>query len=400
MKFNYQARTEEGEIKAGNIEAINKESAFKILKEKGLYVAFIEEDRASIYSKKIHIGRIKKRDIAVFSRQVAIMFKSRVPLTDIFQTLGSQTKNPKFKEKIFKMLRELEGGASLSDVFSMYPNLFSTFYISMVKSGETSGKLVDIFLYLADYLEKEEGLKKKIIGAMIYPAIIILVFLSVIILSVIFIIPQLTEILEESGEELPILTRIVIGFSNIGRSKWGWGVLILLIALIFAFIKWIRTEKGKELFDKITMKIPILKTFLQKLYLARTALNLSTLISGGLPIAISLEVTANVVNNSVYREILIKTRDGVKQGEPISSTIQRYPKYISPFFYQMVVVGEKTGTMESSLKNVVTFYEEEVDRELATLIKLIEPMLILFLGLIVGVLIAAILIPIYSISMA
>ncbi|MFA7385680.1 MAG: type II secretion system F family protein [Candidatus Paceibacterota bacterium] len=399
MKFNYQARTELGEIKVGTVEAMDRESVFKILKDRGFYVTFVEEAKIPFYARKVKIfDKIKKKDVAAFSRQIAIMFKSRIPLVEIFQTLSKQTTSANLKDKILKISREIEGGASLSDAFSMYPGVFSPFYVNMVKSGETSGKLVDAFLYLADYLEKEESFKRKIIGAMIYPVLILFVFVAVVGLAVIFIIPQLAVLLEETGGDLPLLTRIVIWGSEFGKTK-GWIILIFLVLLVYGFLRWIKTIKGKRFFDKVVIKIPMLKDFLKKLYLARIALNLSTLISGGLPIALSLEVTGEVVGNSVYRDILMKTRNGVKQGEPISSTFGQYPNEISPFFYQMVVVGEKTGTIDSSLKNVVYFYEEEIERELANFIKIIEPVLIIILGLIVGGLMAAILIPIYSISM-
>ena len=399
MKFNYQARTDTGEKKIGTIEASSRESAFKILKDNGLYVTFIEDSKILFYEKKIKIFQtVKKKDIAIFSRQMAIMFKSKVPLVQAFKTLGEQTSNENFKEKILKMQREIEGGASLSEVFSGYPKIFSPFYVNMIKSGEALGKLSDSFIYLSDYLEKEEVFRKKIIGAMIYPALVVSVFIIVVALMMIFIIPQLTVLLEDSGQELPFLTRIVISSSEFMKTK-GWIILILIPLFIFAFLRLIKIEKGKKIFDRAVLKIPVLKNFLKKLYVARIALNLSTLISGGLSIVNSLEITANVVGNDIYKEILVKTRNSVKQGDQISLTFGQYPREISPFFYQMIVIGEKTGTMDSSLKNVVYFYEEETERDLATFVKMIEPILMISLGLIVGGLIAAILIPIYSISM-
>lgn len=399
MKFNYQARTDTGEKKIGTIEASSRESAFKILKDNGLYVTFIEDSKILFYEKKIKIFQtVKKKDIAIFSRQMAIMFKSKVPLVQAFKTLGEQTSNENFKEKILKMQREIEGGASLSEVFSGYPKIFSPFYVNMIKSGEALGKLSDSFIYLSDYLEKEEVFRKKIIGAMIYPALVVSVFIIVVALMMIFIIPQLTVLLEDSGQELPFLTRIVISSSEFMKTK-GWIILILIPLFIFAFLRLIKIEKGKKIFDRAVLKIPVLKNFLKKLYVARIALNLSTLISGGLSIVNSLEITGNVVGNDIYKEILTKTRNSVKQGDQISLTFGQYPREISPFFYQMIVIGEKTGTMDSSLKNVVYFYEEETERDLATFVKMIEPILMISLGLIVGGLIAAILIPIYSISM-
>ncbi len=400
MKFLYQARTKTGEVKAGTIESSSRSSAGDALKKRGLYVTFIEEKKTPFYASDLKfLQRIKKKEIVIFSRQLAIMFKSKVPLVEILQTLGKQTKNPKFKEVILKMAGEVEGGASLSGVLSKHPNLFSPFYINMVKSGESSGKLVDVFLYLADYLEKEETLKGKVKGALIYPAFIIFVFVAVITVIVVFVIPQLVEILEDSGEELPFLTKVVIWGSDFARTK-GWIFLLVFVAAVFGFIKWIRTDTGKRIFDTVKIKIPVLGGLLKKVYLSRIALSLSTLISGGLPIAVALNVSGKVVGNTVYEDIVKMAEEDVNRGEPISHTFERYPKEISPFFHQMIIVGEKTGTIDSSLMNVVSFYEREVDRDLTEFIKLIEPALIMSLGLVVGGLMAAILIPIYSISMA
>lgn len=401
MKFKYQARTKDGEIKNGTIEATSEESVFKILKEKGLYMTFIEEDKSSFYSKKISFSkrRIKKKHIAAISRQIAIMFKSKVPLVEIFQTLENQERNERLRDRLFKMRKEVEGGSSLSEAFSMYPDIFSVFYINMVKSGETTGKLVDIFLYLSDFLEKEESLRRKIIGAITYPVLVIFIFMAVGFITILYVIPQMSFLLDEIEGEIPMITRVVMNSSEFFK-KYGW-ILIIALAFFFYFIyKLLKTEKGKIFFQRKMLKVPILKKFLQKFYLNRIALNLSTLISGGLPISLCLEITAKIVGNDLYREILIKTRDEVKQGKSISGALEYYPESISPFFYQMVVVGEKTGTMDSSLTNVMELYEEEIERDIDSFIKILEPLLITFLGIFVGGLMAAVLIPIYSLQVA
>ncbi len=355
MKFNYQARTKTGGIQAGVVEASTKEAAFEILKNYGLYITVLEEAVVPIYARKLKIfERITNKDIVLLSRQLAIMFKSKVPLIETFQTIAKQAKNNNFREKILKISQEVEGGMSLSAALSLYPKLFSTFYISMVKAGEASGKLTDIFLYLADYLEKEYNFQSKIKGAMIYPAFIVIVFILVASSIIVFVIPQLTEVLKESGQQLPLITTIVMNSADF-LKKWGWILLLIFIGIIFFIYRYSKTKSGKIFFDHNLLRVPFLGTLLKKIYLARFALNLSTLVSGGLPIIQALEITGEVVGNETYKDIILKTKDEVRKGESISSVLQQYPNYVSPLLYQMVVIGEKTGTLETSLNNVVEF---------------------------------------------
>ena len=399
MKFAYQARTQTGDVQTGIVEASNQEAAVEVLKSHGLFVTALEEFAPPIYAKKLKIfERVRRKDIVVFSRQLAIMFKSKVPLVESFQTIARQMKSAGFKEIILKISEAVEGGTSLSQALALYPKIFSPFYTSMVKSGEASGKLTDVFLYLADYLERDHAFRSKIKGAMIYPAFVLLVFGIVVTIIVTFVIPQLTEVLKESGQQLPLITRMVMAVAEFLRTK-GWIVLLVLIVLATVITVFARSKKGKEFFERNLLKVPLLGLFLKKLYLSRIALNLSTLISGGLPIVQSLEITGEVVGNIVYKEIIIKTKEGVKRGETISSIIEKYPHLIFPLFYQMVVVGEKTGTLDTSLMNIVIFYERDVNDTLDGFLKLLEPLLIVFLGLIVGGLMGAVLIPLYTMGL-
>ncbi len=398
MKFDYQVRTNTGEIQTGEVEASDKSTAIEILKSKDLYVTAIEESSVPIYAKKLKIfERVTQKDIVYFSRQLAIMLKSNVPLVETLHTLSEQTKNSDLKEKIFRIAEEVEGGTPLSKALAVFPKQFSPFYINMVKSGEASGKLTEVFIYMADYLEEQYTFRSKVRGAMAYPAFILVVFAAVVTIIVTWVIPQLTTVLQETGQELPLLTRVMMGTADVLRS-YGWLILIILAGLIVLFYRWIKTKNGKKVLDETLMKVPIVNGFLKKLYLARFAMNLSTLIAGGLPIAKALEITGKVVGNSVYERIIMETRDEVKKGEQISNVLRRHPRYISPLFHQMILVGEKTGSLDDSLKNVVDFYQDDVNRNLDNFTKLLEPLFILVLGGIVGLLMAAVIIPIYSIG--
>lgn len=397
MKFNYQARTKTGEIQTGFVEASSREAAFNVLKTHGLYVTALEETGAiPFYARKLKFfERTTKKDVVLFSRQASIMFKSNVPIVETFRTIAKQTKKAVFKEKILKLAEEIEGGTSLSKALSMHPKLFSPFYINMVKSGEASGKLSEVFMYLADYLEKEQNFRGKIKGAMVYPIFVLIVFIAVVAIIMVYVIPQLSEVLKGTGQELPLMTRAVMAISAFLKAKW-WLVLLILLGLILGLVQFGRSKTGKKFFDRNLLRVPLLGSFLKKLFLARFALNLSTLISGGLPIAQALEITGEVVGNDRYKKIILETRDKVKRGDKMSSVLEHYPNLIFPLFYQMVTVGEKTGTLDSSLKNVVVFYQQDVDRSLDNFVRLLEPIFIILLGGVVAGLMGAVLMPLYS----
>ena len=230
---------------------------------------------------------------------------------------------------------------------------------------------------------------------MIYPSLIVLVIILVIVLMVVFVIPNLVGVLEAGGQELPAATKAIIALSDFTRS-WGWLVLIMAIALIVLTIRYYATKEGKTFFDKISLRLPIFGTFLKKIYISRFAENLSTLIAGGLPIVQSLEVVGDIIGNIPYKEAILTARDEVRKGEMISSTLSQFPDLFTPVFLQMVLVGEKTGTIDTTLVNIVDFYQKEVDRSIDAIIGILEPALIVFLGVIVGGIMMAVLMPIYQ----
>ncbi len=398
MKFNYQARNKEGEIQSGIVEASNREAALEVLRSHDLYPIMLEEREVPFYARELTIfQKASRKDLVVFSRQLAIMLKSNVPIVESLRTIAKQTKKEDFKKKILKVAESIDGGSSFSEALAQYPDLFSPFYVNMVRAGEVSGKLTDIFSYLADYLEKEDYSRSKIKGAMIYPAFVLLVFFGVVSLIITYVIPQLASVLKSAKVELPLITRIVLAVSDFLRNHILLVVLFILLlagGLIFLF----KNKKGKQILGNYLLEIPLIGSFFKKYYLTRFALNLSTLISGGIPIDQALEVTADVVGNEKYKEIILAAKDGVKRGEKLSVILESYPKFITPLFYQMTAVGERTGNIDSSLKNIVTFYQREIDQNLESFIQLLEPLFIVVLGGVVGGLMAAVLIPLYSIG--
>jgi type II secretory pathway component PulF len=397
VKFNYQARTTKGEIQSGIVEASSREAATTLLRKHGLYVTILEEVTAPpLYAKKIKIfEKISRSDIVLFSRQLSIMFKSKVPLVEALKVLSAQTASSELKEKILELSEEVEGGTSFSGALSRYPKIFSSFYIAMVKSGEISGTLSESLEYLAEHLEREYHLTAKMRGALMYPSLIVFVVFLTLALMIFFVIPHLSEVLIGTGQELPTITKVVIGSAAFFRA-WGWAIFLGIVVLILAGFRYYRTEKGKNLFDRTFLKLPIIGPFFKMLYIARFAENLSTLISGGLPIASALQTVGEIVGNTRYKEVIFNARDKVRKGESISSVLARSPEVFSPVFIQMILVGEKTGTLDSTLMNIVNFYKKEIDRTIDNFLSILEPTLIVILGVIVAGLMLAILIPLYQ----
>ena len=398
MKFVYQARTEEGRSRSGTVEAATPEAAVALLQRYGLYVTSLKKEKVPFWKKFLVFQEIKRKELVLFFRQLAVMFQSGVPPVEAFHTLANQIKKPSFKEKISQIAEEIESGTPFSQALTLYPNIFSTFVVNMIKSGEKVGRLPETLNYLADYLEREYHFRSRIIGALTYPALVVIVFILILIGMIFFVMPQLIDILQSVAEELPPITKVTIAVTEFLRS---YGIIILGgIVLIAIFLySYYKTEKGKKFFDRLFLKVPVLKTLLKKIYLARLGENLSTLIAGGLPIIEALEITADVIGNSVYREVILKTKDEVKKGEPLSYVFQQHPEVISPFFTQLTIVGEKTGKLDSILKNIVEFYQKEVERDTEAFLSILEPLIIIMLGVLVGGLVASILLPMYQISM-
>jgi len=400
MQYFFSAKDSKGNNQKGVIEASSREVVLDILASQGLFPISIEEDTASkkILNKKIVLfGGVSHKDIVMFTKQLSIMIDSNVSPAEALDTLADQIRNETFKEKIFSIAKDVRGGTLLSKAFGKYPEVFSNFYINMIKSGEVSGDLPRILERVAQHLESEYSIRSKTIGAMVYPAVILVVFVVIFIVIMVFIIPGLTEVLQGSGQELPIATKIVIAISDFFIKFW-YFVLLLIGGIIGFFLYYIKTEEGKELMDNVLLKMPIISTFLKDLLLSRFAENLSTLISAGIQITEALEVVSGLIGNNLYKRALLETKDRVIKGESLSSVLSNYPNIISPLFVQMVSVGEKTGKLDMSLSNIVKFYKQEAETFINSLASIIEPIMMIGLAVMVGGLVASVILPIYQIT--
>lgn len=399
MQFNYQARDQKGQTQMGQVQASSPDAALEVLSKSGLYVTLLEEAaKKPVYAKRISFfEKVSVKDVMLFSRQLAIMFKSQVSLLEALRTLALQTKNQSFKEKILGMAEEVEAGTPLSQALSLHPGVFSPFYISMAKSGEASGTLAKSLEYLAEHLQREYELTSRVKGALVYPAFVVATAFLVLFLMMFFVIPNMIKVLQDLGQQLPLLTRMVISATDFLRSKW-WLLLLLLTGSGVFLFRYVKTPEGKRFLNSALLKLPALGSVLSMVYIARFAENLSTLIGGGIPIVQALEITGNIVGNDVYQKIIFESGDEVRKGRNISEVLQKYPIQFPPIFTQMVQVGEKSGTLDTSLLNIVEFYQKEVARTVDSFLSLIEPLLIVVLGLIVGGLMASVLLPLYQIS--
>ncbi len=398
MKFSYEARTPNGDVQTGTVEAASFEGALEILQRYDLIVVDIKEEKegVSLSTEIKFLTRIKKQDIVLFSRQLAVLFDAQVPLLESLRTLANQSINPKLRGVINEVADDIDAGTSFSDALEKHSKHFSNFYVNVVRAGEASGRLHEVLNYLADHEEKNYDLTRKVKGALIYPAFIVFSIIAVGFVMMMFVVPKITSIFEETNSELPFLTKIVISTSGFLQSFW-WLILIALVGLGFLLWRYVKTTEGRRSWDKFLLNIPVLKDLFRKMYLARFTENLSTLIKGGIPIIQALSITAEVVGNKVYQETISEATEEVRKGGDISNVLKTN-KYIPSLVVQMISVGEGTGKLDVILSKIASFYQKDVDNMVNNLTSIIQPILIVVLGVAAGLLVAAVLLPIYNLS--
>ncbi len=396
MLFKYTALDKNGKKSQGEIDAVNKTVAISSLQRRDLIVVTIRGDEEKSFLQTSFFNNVPLRDVVIMSRQLSTLFTSNVSALKAFTLLASNAENKLLASQLQQVGDDLQAGSSISDALNRFPNTFSSFYVSMVKSGEESGKLNEVFQYLADYLDRQYELTSKTRSALIYPAFVVVVFISVMILMFTLVIPNLSLLLLESGQEIPLYTRIVIGVSNFLVS-YGIYILVFFILLVSYAVWFRRNDSGKEYLDRVKLRAPLLGDLYKKVFLSRISDNLNTMLSSGISIVRSMEITSDVVDNYVYKGILNEIQEDIKSGSSLSNAFQKH-KEIPAIMVQMIQVGEETGSLGSILKTLAEFYRREVDDAVDTMIGLIEPIMIVGLALGVGVLLTSILIPIYNIA--
>jgi type IV pilus assembly protein PilC len=395
--FKYKAIDKDNKNVEGLIETTNDSVAAEILQEKEFTVISITEKavKKQLGFMKA-LNRVKQKDLVIFSRQFAVMVSANVVLVQALRILVDQTENLTLKMIISEIADEVDAGSRLSESFGKRPKIFSDFYINVIKSGETSGKLDEVLNYLADEMEKDYDMMSKIKGAMIYPAFVLFGLGVVGVVMMVFVVPKLTSILTETGGELPFATKLLIGTSGFMTKYW-WLLIIMLIGSFLGIRAYLKTETGKKQFDYITLKLPIFGKLLQRIYLVRLTRSMNTLIVGGVTITKSLRIVADVVGNETYRHLIKETSKAVEDGESISSvfiTSNEIPKMVS----QMMSIGERTGKLDIILERITDFYSREVKNIIDNLMSLMEPIIMVIMGIAVGIMVAAIILPMYNMA--
>jgi type IV pilus assembly protein PilC len=396
MIFNYKVLTQEGKQEQGTIDAISQDLAITALQRRGYVVVSVVEGGKKRLGDIVIFDSIPAKDIVMMSRQVATLFEAQVSASRAFSLLAESSSNPTLRRSLAAVSQDIQGGMSISDAMTKHPIAFSNFYVNMVRAGEESGKFVETFEYLAEYLEREFEIKSKTQNALIYPAFVIMTFIIVMILMLVMVIPKLSQILIETGGELPFYTKIVIWISQL-FVNYGFFMLIALVVGGFFFWKFSRGENGKYRIDQLKMQIPYIGDLFQKLYLSRIADNLDTMLSAGIPVVRAMQITGEVVDNHVYATIMKESVESVKAGNPMSVAFEKHPEFPN-ILVQMIRVGEESGSVTTILKTVARFYKREMETAVDTLIGLIEPVMIILLGLGVGFLLTSVLLPIYNIA--
>ncbi len=396
MNFKYKAITDKGEQREGEIDAQSKELAVTALQRRGFIVTMIHGEDDNKMFKFGFSEHVAMKDIVIMSRQIATLFDAQVSALKAFSLLAGNAENKALSKRLNQVADDLQAGYSISGALARHPDVFSEFYINMVRAGEESGKLNQTFIYLAEYLDRQYALTSKTRNALIYPAFVVFTFFAVMGLMLTMVIPKLSMLIEESGQVIPLYTKVVIGVSHLLVS-YGWVVILALVIIVAYMIYLSRTESGKRYLDALKIEVPIVGNLFKKLYFSRIADNLDTMISSGIPIVHAIEITGTVVGNKVYADILLGAAESVKGGSSLSNALGRNPLMPS-ILVQMVKVGEETGSLGKILGTLAKFYKREVDDAVDTLVGLIEPIMIVMLGLGVGVLLASVLVPIYNIA--
>lgn len=399
MLFSYEAITNTGERKSGQVEAGSRDMAIAAIQRRGFIISSIKEEKQktkgfnlSIFGKK----NIPMKDIVIMSRQMSTLFESQVSALKAFNLLAENTSNKDLATILNEVSEDIKSGVSISNALSKHNEAFSDFYVNMVKAGEESGKLTQSFSYLADYLDRQYQLSSKTKNALIYPGFVIGVFIVVIIAMFTFIVPKLAEIIKESGSDIPMSTKIIIGISDIFVNYWMFMLAFVVIVVVY-IIQFSRKPSGKIYFAKLKITLPVFKNIYSKLYLSRIADNMDTMLSSSIPIVRSIELTSAVVGNIIFENILKEIAESVKSGSSLSDAFSKH-KEIPSIMSGMIKVGEETGSLGNILKTLGRFYSREVNEAVDTMIGLIEPLMIVLLGLGVGVLLSSILMPIYNIA--
>jgi len=390
--FNYTARTLTGELQSGSLDLATENDVIAQLRKNRMIVVKVQQAPKQL--KLNWGGGVTTRDIVIFTRQFATMINSGLPLVQALDILAEQSENKGLKDVTKQVVYDVESGHTLADALRKHPKAFTELYVNMVAAGEAGGILDTILLRLATFMEKNDALVRKVKGAMIYPAVIFTVAGLAIVILLIFVIPVFQEMFAGIGQALPLPTRIVIGASNFLKGYW-WALILGIGGTFFAIRKYYATPHGKLNIDRFLLHVPVLGDLIRKSAVSRFTRTLGTLISSGVSILEGLEITAKTAGNRVIHDAVMESRASIAGGETIAAPLQK-SKVFPPMVISMIAVGEQTGGLDEMLTKIADFYDEEVDAAVEALLALMEPVMIVVLGVVVGGMIVAMYLPIFN----
>jgi type IV pilus assembly protein PilC len=391
--FMWEGRTRGGGAHKGEIEADTKEVAIATLRQQHIIVTTIKPKPKELSFPGFG-GKVSEKDLVLFTRQFSTMIDAGLPLVQCLDILSKQTENKSFAKVLVEIKQDVEGGTTFADALRKYPKIFDDLYVNLVHAGEIGGVLDTTFTRLAGYIEKARSLKGKVKSAMIYPSAILFVAVSVVVFLMIFVIPVFAQMFQDFGGTLPWPTQLVIGLSNFMKHYILFAVPIFIVA-VFGFKQYYRTEAGKRSIHRTTLKAPIFGSLMQKASIARFSRTLSTLMSSGVPIIDSLDITARTAGNKVLEDAVLASIGSIREGQTLATPLAKHAVF-PPMVVQMVEIGDVTGELDSMLSKIADFFEEEVDRAVEALTAMLEPMMMVFLGTTLGFIIVAMYLPIFK----
>lgn len=395
--FKWTGKTRQGTMQKGVLAAKNKEDVIALLRKQNILVTSVQQAATDI---KISIpgigGRVKDKDIAVFTRQFATMIDAGLPLVQCLEILSTQSENKSMSSALKDIRQDVESGATFTDALRKHPKVFNDLYVNMVAAGEAGGILDTILNRLAAYIEKAMKLKAKVKAALVYPGVIVSVAVIVVTVLLVWVIPVFAQMFTDMGGTLPLPTRIVMGTSDAVRGNIIF-VIIAIILFVVGLKYFYKSEKGKRMVDSLLLKAPVFGPLIRKVAVAKFTRTLSTLISSGVPILDGLEIVSRTAGNKVVEDALMGTRQSISEGKTIADPLGK-SKVFPPMVVQMISVGEATGALDAMLSKIADFYDEEVDNAVAALTSMLEPMLMVFLGVIVGFIVIAMYLPIFQMA--
>jgi len=397
--YTYRARDRSGKIVTATMEAGTEREVAAALRDKGMFVAEIKPPARGL-NMEIKMPAFMNapglRDVTIFSRQFATVIAAGLPVVQSLNILQRQADKEGMRDALNKVRQDVETGLPLSDAIAKYPRIFNKLYVYLVRAGEVSGNLDGILERVATYMEKQQAIRGKVKSAMTYPTVVLVIAIAVTIFLLTGIVPQFAQILDQLGGELPLITQILVGVSDFIRFQW-WLLALITVAAIVGVAFYYRTNNGRHVIDRLMLRLPVLGTLVQKSAIASFSQTFGLLLRSGVNIVEAIDITKGTAGNVIVEDILVETKDAVQRGEQVSVTLMKYPQVFPPLVSSMVAIGEETGAIDAMLEKIAEFYEREVDEAVEGLTAALEPMLIVFLGTVVGFIVAGMFLPMFAI---